>query len=136
MKLYHIAVILALINVTLEGIMAQDAPKAFTNCSLEHRTEDVRDMDGKLVKILDLGWYASCKITFKEKVIWNRVLPMAHPATFREAMDAVERFLKDKSKEIVKEHLETGKPCDQCEIKQPKPVSDIRHWNCIHWELG
>lgn len=58
-------------------------------------------------------WYADCTITYKnEKLYAGPVVvlhegiwePLAHPATFREASDAVDEFRTKRAREIVKEY--------------------------------
>ena len=130
---YYTFILLILLPLT-----ASSQSKPFASCKLEHRVEPVIDADGTLVKEIDLGWTVSCTITVDNKVIYNRYLPLARPATYRETMEAVERFLKTGSKDIVKQWRETGRPCDNCKIVEPKPISRIGCYteSHVHEELG
>jgi hypothetical protein len=51
------------------------------------------------------NWEASCTLTVDEVLVWKGKLVMAHPATFREAIDAIQGFRNERAPELVKKYL-------------------------------
>ena len=59
---------------------------------------------GELSEVED--WYADCDVTYQGKKIWAGALPLAHPASYRDASEAVDDFRTKKAREIAKDYKE------------------------------
>lgn len=50
------------------------------------------------------GWMASCRVRLYGREIWNKYLPLARPASYEEATEAVGRFREKRLPEILAAH--------------------------------
>lgn len=97
--------------VCLPAAAQQPAQAGVARTETECRAYRVRPETGKDPG----GWVASCRVELVEpgnaegeaerrETIWHAYLPLARPAMRKEALAAVDRFLDERVKEIVKRH--------------------------------
>lgn len=103
MRWTHI-LLLALLNITDQSgtnSSRPSQPKSKVSCVA--RNQQVVEVEhDKTVEKDD--WIVDCTITVDEHVIWTKPLTLAHPATFRDAMDAIDEFRSKTAPRIVKEY--------------------------------
>lgn len=80
------------------------APKSKVTCLAENYpvvTVSHADKQAKEVEIDD--WRVTCSLFLDDKKIFEQALALAHPTSFREAMDAIDEFRKHQAPKILKE---------------------------------
>lgn len=96
--------ILAMLLCSSLGAQHKPVPKAKFSCLLSNYTMTVvhRHQDGTATEEEVDDWHARCKVTLDEKLIYDRELNYAHPATLSDASAEVEQFRKQLP-QIIKE---------------------------------
>lgn len=85
------------------------APKGKVTCIAENypvMTVSHADKQAKEVEVDD--WRVSCSLFSGEEKIFEQALPLAHPTSFREAMDAIDEFRRKRAPQILKEANQKG----------------------------
>jgi len=91
-----------LMAVLLAGSAVQSEPIAKVSCMMKN--VGVVSYDGKSGNSsAGDDWYTDCTITVGDRKIYSKALIVGHPASLRDAMNAVEEFRK-KAPEIVHEN--------------------------------
>jgi hypothetical protein len=63
-----------------------------------------KNENGTSTEVASDDWRVVCKIMQGDKKIFEEALTIAHPTKFREAMDAIDVFRKERAPQIIKEN--------------------------------
>jgi hypothetical protein len=96
---FRFAVTAGILLAAGAGVCAE--PPAKISCLAERQEFVVYDAKTKTSKEFE-SWRASCTIKKGSEEIYSGTLALPYPATFREAMDAIEEFRTKKAVEILK----------------------------------
>lgn len=69
------------------------SPAARISCVAQHNPINQYDRQTKTMKEVD-DWFIDCTIKIGSEQIYAAALPIAHPASYHDAMDAIAEFRK------------------------------------------
>jgi hypothetical protein len=99
------AVILAAVLLPAGVLRAQKTSLPKVSCQAENFPEVVTNAHTKKAEERD-NWRVNCTIKRGDEVIHSGRLVLPYPASFREAMDAIDEFRTKKAPEILKKPKE------------------------------
>jgi hypothetical protein len=88
------------ILLAIPAAEAQEKPKV--NCVAENFGTVVMNAQTKKTEEIE-NWKVTCNIKQGDKILHEEKLVLPYPASYRDAMDAIEDFRKNKAPKILKE---------------------------------
>jgi hypothetical protein len=103
---------LLVILILTAALNAQEKPKPavepppHVSCVATNKSYTLEHYDKEQKKLVGVDmddWRVTCKITVKDKVVYDQELEIPRPTEFRDAMLAIDEFRTKKAKLIIKE---------------------------------